>query len=60
MRIGQTRLIAAFVFGLLAWSLPADAQQSAGIARVGILSDEMPSLEVTSFERFAHGLRDLG
>ena len=42
MRIGQARLIVAFAFGLLAWSLSADAATATKIARVGILSDEKP------------------
>jgi putative ABC transport system substrate-binding protein len=39
MRTGQTRFIVALAFGLLAWSLPVVAQQPAGLARIGILSD---------------------
>jgi len=53
-------LVVAFAFGLLAWSLSAGAQQPTKIARVGILSDESPSLGATTFEPFAQGLRDLG
>ena len=60
MRIGRTRLIAALSFGLFAWSHSAHAQQSAKVARVGILSDEAPPLAAKSFEPFAQGLRDLG
>jgi putative ABC transport system substrate-binding protein len=58
MRIGHTRLIAALIFGLVAWSPSADAQQVTKI--IGILSDETPSLGAKSFEPFAQGLRDLG
>ena len=39
MRTGQARSIVALALGLLAWSLPAAAQQPAGVARIGILSD---------------------
>jgi hypothetical protein len=60
MRISRTRLIVALALGLFAWTLSAGAQQPAKIARVGILSDESPSLGATTFEPFAQGLRDLG
>ena len=59
MRMGRTRLSVAFVLGLSALSLSAEAQQPTRIPRVGILSDEMRSLP-ESFEPFAQGLRDLG
>ena len=57
--IGQTRVIAALALGFFAWSVSADAQQPTKIPRVGILSDETPSLD-TSFEVFAAELRRLG
>ena len=60
MRIGQIRLIVAFALCVFPWSLSAIAQQPTKVARVAILSDEGPSLGVTSFEPFAQGLRDLG
>jgi putative tryptophan/tyrosine transport system substrate-binding protein len=60
MRIGRARLIAAFVFGLIACVPSAYAQQPAKVPRVGILSDESPSLAARFFEPFAQGLRDLG
>ena len=59
MRIGQIGVTIAVVLGLLASPLPAEAQHLPPVARVGILSDEVPGL-VTSFEPFAQGLRDLG
>jgi putative ABC transport system substrate-binding protein len=58
MRIGQIGVAIAVVLGLLV-SLPAEAQHLPHVARVGILSDEVPGL-VTSFEPFARGLQDLG
>jgi len=60
MTIVQTRLIAAIAAALFAWSCSADAQQSAKVARVGILSDESSVAGTKSFEPFAQGLRDLG
>jgi len=54
MRMGRTRLSVAFVLGLSALSLSAEAQQPTRIPRVGILSDEMRSLP-ESFEPFAKG-----
>jgi len=50
--------IAAFAFP--AWPLSADAQQSGKIMRVGVLTDEGPSLAAKSFEPIAQGLRDFG
>ena len=47
--MGRTRLSVAFVLGLSALSLSAEAQQPTRIPRVGILSDEMRSLP-ESFE----------
>jgi putative ABC transport system substrate-binding protein len=58
MRIGQTRLVGALALGLLAWSLPAGAQQSR-VPRVAILSDESPS-PAEAFEPLSKGLQDLG
>jgi putative tryptophan/tyrosine transport system substrate-binding protein len=61
MRIGRTSLIVAFVLGLLAWTLSADAQQPTKIARVGILSDVTPVLAAKLYEPpFARGLQELG
>jgi putative ABC transport system substrate-binding protein len=60
MRIGQATLIVAFVLGLFQWPPSADAEQPAKVPRIGILSDETPSLAAKAFEPFARGLRDLG
>ena len=60
MRMGRARLIAALALGLFAWSLSAGAQQPGKVPRLGILSDESPSLGAKTFEPFAQGLRDLG
>jgi putative tryptophan/tyrosine transport system substrate-binding protein len=59
MRAIQAALIVVLALGLGAWLCTADAQQPAGIARVGILSDEISS-SVEWYEPFAQGLRDLG
>jgi putative tryptophan/tyrosine transport system substrate-binding protein len=59
MRIGQARLVIALSFVLFASSPPAQAQQPAKVAQVGILSEETPS-PGTSFELIADGLRRLG
>jgi putative ABC transport system substrate-binding protein len=58
--MGRARLIAALALGLFAWSLSAGAQQPEKVPRLGILSDESPSLGAKTFEPFAQGLRDLG
>jgi len=58
--MGRARLIAALALGLFAWSLSAGAQQPGKVPRLGILSDESPSLGAKTFEPFAQGLRDLG
>jgi putative ABC transport system substrate-binding protein len=60
MSRGRIRSIAAVALGLLACSVSAVAQQSGKLARVGVLSDESPSLGAKSFEPFAQGLQDLG
>jgi len=44
----------------LTWSVCARAQQPANVPRIGILSDETPSLAAKAFEPLARGLRDLG
>jgi len=59
MRIGRARLVVALALGLFAWSLSAQPQQPARVPRVGVLSDETPSLG-TSFDLIADGLRSLG
>ena len=59
MRIGRTRLIAALVLALFSWSPSANAQQSAKVPRVAVLSDESPALALF-FEPFSQGLRELG
>jgi putative tryptophan/tyrosine transport system substrate-binding protein len=59
IRIGRTRLIVALTLGLLGWSLSVDAQQPKKVPRIGILSDETPSLG-TTFGLIADGLRSLG
>jgi putative tryptophan/tyrosine transport system substrate-binding protein len=50
------------ILGSTAIALPlaARAQQATRVPRVGILSDEDPSLGATTFEAFAKGLHDLG
>ena len=61
MRALQTRLVVALALGLFAWTLSAHAQHPAGVPRIGVLSDESPSLAARFFEpAFAQGLRDLG
>jgi len=60
MSIGPTGVLAATVLGLLVWVACAVAQQPAKVPLIAILSDEGPSLAVTSFEPFAQGLRALG
>jgi putative ABC transport system substrate-binding protein len=57
--ISTTKLIVAIAVALFVCTLPANAQQPTRIPRVGILSDETPSLG-TSFELIADGLRRLG
>jgi putative tryptophan/tyrosine transport system substrate-binding protein len=59
MKIGRTRLIAAFVLGLFAWSVSVGAQQTAKVPRIGILSDENRP-RAGSFKPFVEGLRGLG
>jgi putative ABC transport system substrate-binding protein len=59
MRIGRTRLIVAFGLCLVAWSFSADAQQPTRAPRVGVLSDEKPSLG-TILDSVTDGLRSLG
>ena len=60
MRIERTRLALALAFGISAWSPMANAQQPAGIPRVGILSDYSPSVAAKALEPLMQGLRDLG
>jgi putative ABC transport system substrate-binding protein len=50
----------ALAFGLSACSLIANAQQPAGIPRVGILSDYSASVAAKALEPLIQGLRDLG
>jgi len=58
MRTGQTRSIVALALGFLVWSLPAGAEQPAGVARIGILSD---TVLFSKFEPIlAQVWRDLG
>jgi hypothetical protein len=42
------------------WPLVARAQQPIGVRRIGVLSDERSSLELTTFQTFAERLRALG
>ena len=56
----RRNLIALLGGTALTWSVCARAQQPAKIPRIGILSDETPSLAAKAFEPFARGLRDLG
>jgi putative ABC transport system substrate-binding protein len=56
----KRREFIALLSGAAASSPAARAQQPARIPRVGILSDESPSLAAKTFEPFAQGLRDLG
>lgn len=61
MRFGHTRSIVALALALFVWPFSAHAQQPTRVPRVGILSDESPSLAAKFFEpAFAQGLRDLG
>jgi putative ABC transport system substrate-binding protein len=60
MRFGHARLAVAFLLGLFGWWLPASAQQPTKVQRIGILSDESPTLGAKTFEPFMQGLRDLG
>jgi putative ABC transport system substrate-binding protein len=53
-------IIVAFMLSLFACSQAANAQQPTKVARVGILSDETPSLAAKFFKSFAQGMRDLG
>jgi putative ABC transport system substrate-binding protein len=45
---------------LLAFSIPIEAQQSAKVYRIGLLSARSPSSESTRAEAFRQGLRELG
>jgi len=58
--VRRRNLIALLGGTALTWSVCARAQQPAKIPRIGILSDETPSLAAKAFEPFARGLRDLG
>jgi putative ABC transport system substrate-binding protein len=59
VRLEPIRLVVALVLGLFASSFPADAQQPR-VARVGVLSEENPSLKTLWWMGVAQGLRDLG
>jgi len=52
--------VVAFAFGLLAWPLWADAQQTSRIPQLAILSDEKASSGAKHLEPFVQGLQDLG
>jgi putative ABC transport system substrate-binding protein len=52
--------VVAFAFGLLAWPLWADAQQTSRIPQLAILSDEKPSVGAKHLEPFVQGLLDQG
>jgi putative ABC transport system substrate-binding protein len=54
------RLILALVSALLAFSLPAEAQPSGKIPRIGFLGNSTPALEENLVAPFREGLRDLG
>jgi len=58
MRTGQAGSIVVLALGLLAWSFPGGAEQPAGVARIGILSD---TVLFSNFEPIlAQVWRDLG
>ncbi len=60
MRLRTIGLISTLVLGLLAGPLPAEAQQTGKVYRIGYLSARGPEREETYLPAFQQGLRELG
>ncbi len=60
MRLRPVTLVITFVLGLLAGPLPAEAQQTEKIRRIGYLSVRGPDREKRRLAAFHQGLRELG
>ncbi len=60
MRIRTIGLISTLALGLLAGSLPAEAQQTGKIPRIGLLVSGTPTATVPLTDAFRGGLRELG
>jgi len=56
----STHVLLALVLGLLVWPLPAQSQQPARTARVGVLVPGSPASTKNLFEAFKQGMRELG
>ena len=60
MRRSRTLVIAALLLAVAAAGTPADAQQAAKTAKIGILSATTPAALAPGVEAFKQGLRELG
>ncbi len=59
MRLRTIWLIVTLALGLLAAPLPAEAQQSEKVYRIGFLGNSSPSADSIRIEAFRQGLREL-
>ncbi len=59
MRLRTIGLIGTLVLGLLAGPLPAEAQQSGKVYRIGFLGNSSPSADSIRIEAFRKGLHEL-
>jgi len=60
MRLRPVTLVFTFALGLLAAPLPAEAQRSGKVYRIGYLSAQSHSAELSRLDGFRQALRDLG
>ncbi len=60
MKLRTIGIIGILVLGLLAVSLPAEAQQAGKVHRIGYLSVRRPDTEKSYLPAFQQGLRELG
>ncbi len=61
MRLRTIGLIVTLALGLLAWPLPANAQQSGKVYRIGFLrSGSSPPTTSPDYMGFLKGMRELG
>ena len=60
MRLRPVTLVVTFALGLLAGPLPAEAQRSGKVYRIGFLHQGHGGKATTRIQGFRQGLRELG
>ncbi len=60
MKLRTIGLISTLALGLLAASLPAEAQQTGKVYRIGFIAGASPAAIPKRVEAFRQGLRELG